>query len=74
MLAFGPCVPPHDGLLINLSPSGDLREAAAKLFAALRDLDRSGARSIAVMTIPAEGLGVAINDRLSRAAAPRGPG
>lgn len=56
----------------NLSPSGDLREAAARLFAALRRLDASGARAIAVAPIPTGGLGDAIRDRLERAAAPRG--
>ncbi|MEI9932253.1 MAG: L-threonylcarbamoyladenylate synthase, partial [Rhizomicrobium sp.] len=54
----------------NLSPSGDLKEAAANLFAMLRALDKK-ADAIAVMTIPNEGLGEAINDRLIRAAAPR---
>lgn len=54
----------------NLSPSGDLREAAANLFAMMRLLDRD-ADTIAVMPIPDEGLGHAINDRLRRAAAPR---
>jgi L-threonylcarbamoyladenylate synthase len=53
----------------NLSPTGDLREAAANLFAMLHELDSAGA--IAVMPIPHEGLGEAINDRLARAAAPR---
>ncbi len=71
LLAFGPRVPPHDGHTINLSPSGDLIEAAANLFSALRELDRSGSPGIAVMTIPEHGLGMAINDRLRRAAAPR---
>jgi L-threonylcarbamoyladenylate synthase len=52
----------------NLSPSGDLVEAAAHLFAMLRKLDAEGARAIAVMPIPAHGLGEAINDRLQRAA------
>ena len=52
---------------LNLSPSGDLAEAAANLFAMLRDLDRSYDR-IAVSPIPPEGLGAAINDRLARAA------
>lgn len=56
---------------LNLSPQGDLNEAAANLFAHLRQLDQEGARAIAVMPIPDEGLGVAINDRLRRAAAPR---
>ncbi|MCV3210654.1 L-threonylcarbamoyladenylate synthase [Mesorhizobium sp. YC-39] len=57
--------------LRNLSVSGDLREAASNLFAHLQDLDRSGAKTIAVEPIPFDGLGEAINDRLSRAAAPR---
>ncbi len=56
---------------IDLSPSGDLAEAAAGLFAALRRLDASGAATIAVVPIPRSGLGEAINDRLERAAAPR---
>lgn len=70
LLAFGPA-PAHTGTTINLSPSGNLIEAAANLFSQLRALDASGARRIAVMTIPNDGLGEAINDRLSRAAAPR---
>jgi len=53
----------------NLSPSGDLVEAAANLFAHLADLDLSGAAAISVMPIPHGGLGEAINDRLQRAAA-----
>ncbi|RWF42015.1 MAG: translation factor Sua5, partial [Mesorhizobium sp.] len=57
--------------LRNLSETGDLREAAANLFAYMQDLDRSGATTIAVEPIPFDGLGEAINDRLSRAAAPR---
>ena len=52
----------------NLSPSGDLREAAANLFAYLRGADRTNPTAIAVAPIPAEGLGEAINDRLRRAA------
>lgn len=55
----------------NLSPAGDLREAAANLFSFLRELDDSGASSIAVEPVPVDGLGEAINDRLTRAAAPR---
>jgi L-threonylcarbamoyladenylate synthase len=72
LLAFGSTPPAHGGPCINLSPSGDLREAAARLFSALRELDRSGAGTIAVMPIPGHGLGAAINDRLWRAAAPKG--
>jgi L-threonylcarbamoyladenylate synthase len=56
---------------LNLSPGGDLKEAAANLFAMLRELDKS-ASAIAVSPIPGNGLGEAINDRLARAAAPRG--
>lgn len=56
---------------LNLSSAGDAAEAAARLFGALRDLDASGADTIAVVPIPAEGLGEAIQDRLARAAAPR---
>jgi L-threonylcarbamoyladenylate synthase len=73
LLAFGTATA-HDGPAINLSPTGDLIEAAANLFAALRTLDASGASAIAVMPIPDAGLGEAINDRLRRAAAPRGKG
>ena len=68
LLAFGPEAPLSAGVTINLSPSGNLEEAAAKLFAALRELDRTNATAIAVMPIPAHGLGEAINDRLQRAA------
>ena len=56
----------------DLSPRGQLREAAAHLFASLRKLDATGAGRIAVAPIPDDGLGEAINDRLRRAAAPRG--
>ena len=54
--------------LLNLSPRGDVTEAAHNLFGHLRRLDESGASSIAVMPIPEGGLGEAINDRLKRAA------
>lgn len=57
--------------VMNLSARGDLAEAAANLFGFLRALDAKGARSIAVMPIPDEGLGEAINDRLRRAAVGR---
>ena len=56
---------------LNLSPSKDLMEAASHLFDYLHKLDAAGAQTIAVSPIPHHGLGVAINDRLSRAAAPR---
>ncbi|MEM6277791.1 MAG: L-threonylcarbamoyladenylate synthase [Pseudomonadota bacterium] len=64
-LGFGPIAGD-----MTLSASGDLVEAAAQLFAALRELDVGG-RPIAVAPIPETGLGLAINDRLRRAAAPR---
>ena len=68
LLAFGPDAPDCAGPTINLSRAGNLAHAATRLFAALRELDESGARGIAVMPIPDEGLGEAINDRLRRAA------
>jgi L-threonylcarbamoyladenylate synthase len=71
VLAFGPAVPQHDSHAVNLSAAGDLVEAAANLFAALRALDATGAKTIAVMPIPHTGLGEAINDRLQRAARPQ---
>ena len=74
LLAFGPALPEGAGRakdVLNLSARGDLIEAAANLFSQLRALDAAGASAIAVMPIPAEGLGEAINDRLARAAAPR---
>ncbi len=67
LLAFGTNAPKG---ALNLSPSGDLREAAANLFAMLRALDQPSSGRIAVMSIPEEGLGRAINDRLRRAATP----
>ncbi len=74
LLAFGP-VRTASALVWNLSPDRDLDEAAARLFAGLRHLDaeggRLGLRGIAAMPIPRHGLGLAIRDRLHRAAAPR---
>jgi L-threonylcarbamoyladenylate synthase len=69
LLAFGRNTLPTRGPCFNLSPAGDLIEAAANLFSALRKLDAIGAPTIAVMPIPETGLGQAINDRLHRAAA-----
>ncbi|MDD3028781.1 MAG: L-threonylcarbamoyladenylate synthase [Alphaproteobacteria bacterium] len=69
-LAFGP-QHPCSGPVLNLSPSGDVVEAAANLFAMLHRLDRPEHIGIAVSPIPNEGLGLAINDRLRRAAAAR---
>ncbi len=71
LLAFGPSAPAGAAATVNLSPRGDLTEAAARLFAALHELDRPELDAIAVMPIPEDGLGRAINDRLRRAAAPR---
>jgi L-threonylcarbamoyladenylate synthase len=76
LLAFGPKPLTGAGAMWNLSPGGDLAEAAARLFAGLRWLDAEGRRlglsRIAAMPVPQAGLGAAINDRLVRAAAPRG--
>ena len=65
LLGFGPVT-----ATLNLSPAGDLTEAAANLFHHLHELDKKS-RPIAVSPIPDHGLGRAINDRLRRAAAPR---
>ncbi len=74
LLAFGP-VSGTPALVFQLSAGRDLLEAAARLFAGLRALDDEGARlglrGIAVMAMPEHGLGLAIRDRLERAAAPR---
>lgn len=67
-LAFGPALKAEH----NLSEAGNLLEAAANLFALLRALDNPKYKAIAVAPIPNQGLGLAINDRLERAAAPRG--
>jgi len=69
-LAFGP---PPAGIVpdLQLSLQGDTAEAAQRLFAALRALDRPEFTGIAIMPVPDAGLGAAINDRLRRAAAPR---
>jgi len=71
LLAFGPNPPSGFAEVLNLSPSGDLAEAAANFFAMLRRLDRPEYSGIAAMPVPDDGLGRAINDRLRRAAAPR---
>ena len=75
LLGFGP-MPAGAAVACNLSEAGDLAEAASRLFAGLRWLDAEGARlglrGIAAMAVPGTGLGAAINDRLARAAAPRG--
>lgn len=64
-IAFGPAA---TGTRFNLSPAGDLREAAANLFTMLRAADRLAPTGIAVAPVPEDGLGEAINDRLRRAA------
>jgi len=75
LLAFGP-PPGGAGAMYQLSAAADPVQAAARLFDGLRWLDEEGARlgltGIAVMPIPTAGLGLAINNRLGRAAAPRG--
>ncbi len=73
LLAFGAEVPAGAMACCNLSPDGDLAEAAANLFQYLHELEVSGARAIAVMPIPEHGLGRAINDRLTRASAASTP-
>lgn len=67
LLGFGDV----DATCLNLSTSANLQEAAANLFAMMRQLDDMGTKIIAVSPIPNHGLGEAINDRLKRAAAPR---
>ncbi|QHM90871.1 L-threonylcarbamoyladenylate synthase [Acetobacter pasteurianus] len=75
LLAFGNTQPSGAAVSWNLSESGNLEEAAARLFTGLRTLDKQGQshhlRGIAVQPIPQHGLGLAIQDRLNRAAAPR---
>jgi L-threonylcarbamoyladenylate synthase len=75
LLAFG-APPAGAGLVFQLSAAANLNEAAARLFEGLHWLDEQAAlqdlAGIAAMPVPAHGLGLAINDRLARAAAPRG--
>jgi L-threonylcarbamoyladenylate synthase len=74
LLAFGPKLARGSNRatrVLNLSERGDLIEAAANLYAYLRALDSTGAKTIAVMAVPRQSLGEAINDRLARAATPR---
>ncbi len=70
LLAFGPDAPEGFAASLNLSPAGDLREAAGNLFAMLHQLDIPRHTGFAAMAVPQEGLGRAINDRLRRAAGP----
>ncbi len=69
LLAFGSLYPKDVQILKNLSPKGSLLEAAANLFSMLHDLDNTDCKSIAVSPIPNKAIGIAINDRLNRAAA-----
>lgn len=74
LLTFAGARPPGSAAahaVLDLSTAGDLTEAAARLYGALRRLDATGAEGIAVVPLPREGLGEAIADRLARAAAPR---
>jgi L-threonylcarbamoyladenylate synthase len=71
-LAFGPS-PHHGEHVLNLSPTADLTEAAANLFRMLRVLDKPCYEGVSVAPIPLNGMGLAVNDRLIRAAAPREP-
>ncbi len=68
MLGFGKC---DDSTALNLSPNENLREAASNLYGFIRQLDETNIEHICVAPVPMTGLGIAINDRLSRAAAPR---
>ncbi|WP_339779420.1 L-threonylcarbamoyladenylate synthase [uncultured Thalassospira sp.] len=72
LLAFGPdCITHGFAKVLWLSKSGDDREAAANLFAMLHQADQCRVKGIAICPIPDDGLGIAINDRMKRAAAPR---
>jgi len=69
LLAFGSLYPKDAQTLRNLSPKGSLLEAAANLFSMLHELDNTDCTVIAVSPVPNKGIGIAINDRLNRAAA-----
>lgn len=74
LLAFGNSkIPEGFTHILNLSPSGDLQEAAHHLFDYLYQCERLGATRIAVMPIPSEGVGIAINERLHKAAEKQPP-
>lgn len=74
LLCFAAQVPPAQAARFaqveNLSPDGDLRQAAARVYAALRELDRAGLQRLIALRLPDVGLGRAINDRLQRASTP----
>ncbi|MCD7110906.1 threonylcarbamoyl-AMP synthase [Rhizobium sp. DKSPLA3] len=74
LIRFGGVALPGEekaAIVLDLSPTGNLREAAAHLFSYMKQADATGARTIAFSAIPDDGLGEAIRDRLERAAAPR---
>ncbi|WP_286887236.1 Sua5 family C-terminal domain-containing protein, partial [Thalassospira sp.] len=71
LLAYGDCNTKGFDAVLWLSKSGDDREAAANLFAKLHEADQPRFDGIAIAPIPEAGLGLAINDRMKRAAAPR---
>lgn len=74
LIRFGGVALPGEekaAIVLDLSPTGNLREAATHLFSYMKQADATGARTIAFSAIPDEGLGEAIRDRLERAAAPR---
>lgn len=71
LIAFGPEVPRGAAVVVNISRTGDVAEAARNLYAALHALDGQDLTGIAVMPVPMVAEGVAVNDRLRRAAAPR---
>ncbi len=73
LLAYGDCNTKGFDAVLWLSKSGDDREAAANLFAKLHEADQPRFDGIAIAPIPETGLGLAINDRMKRAAAPRPP-
>lgn len=68
-LAFGPLLKEYGDRCLNLSPDNDLDEAAQNLFDMMHQLDDLKYTGIAIMPIPEIGIGIAINDRLKRAAA-----
>lgn len=71
VLAFGNGGDVDAAHVFHLSQNGDLREAASNLYRGMKTLDATGVSTIYAQPIPVEGLGIAINDRLSRAAAPK---
>ena len=68
LLAFGKPLKNQCRYVLNLSPSGDLKEAAANFFSMLQQLDATDVENICIMSIPEAGIGVALNDRIRKAA------